>query len=859
MALNQLGLGMTFAAKDLASSVIQKLSGNYDGLGESAKVVKERLEEMGEAAIKAGATIAAFGAGGLVALGLAAGEAEAFENKIKLVAARVDEALFPMEQMEDLANGLAVQFGTLPAAQADAMFKAVEQGATSAAQAELLMTGANELAKSGAIELGAAISNVSEILKAWQLDFERSEDVAGALFVAAKAGKTSISELGGMLEHIAPAAARAGLSMEETLSAIAAMTSAGLAGRVALSGLRGVVDSLLSPSTAAKAQMAALGLKLDAATIQAKGLPTVLREIMTATKGSSAELEKLFGSAEAVTAVLAIMRNGGEQLTATLGQMEGGAKAVGDAAASLVQPAQQFQALKAQAITLIGQAILPIVNAVLNVMNIVLLAFTKLPKPVISAIVLTAAFGFGLLFLAGTAVATAGAFLAMDTAVGALVLTMAAATIAVAGIIAAMGLLVGGPIVAALVALKVAWDDNLGGMRDTLVAFWSKVKLVYDGITQLFTDGGFSGAVMAELDKAENSGLKQFAIEVFMWGSRIKAFFEAIGTAFHAVALKMAPVFAELVSAFTRLGNAFTALFGGPNNPEANAAKYDAFVEAGVRVAQVLGDITTAIIEGVTWVTNLVAAIGEWAATGDTVSGLGDAFENVVQGIGSVLSAAWDLGKALLSVSGDSEDAESVFGSLGRILYGVLGGALELVGGALKAIGGLIQMVAGLFSGDFTSAAVGAVNVVMGVLGGLAGALDRIVGIFGTHLGAEDFVAKLAAGARAAVTGVPEGTTLHTTAVHEIAGPGAGGADARDTSPAAAAAAVAVEQGRKQKDPSQEDHAVTQKLDQVVTAVRAQGAVPLNVYLDGEKIADGVAQRGAGGSARSFRPQPLPR
>ena len=70
-------------------------------------------------------------------------------------------------------------------------------------------------------------------------------------------------------------------------------------------------------------------------------------------------------------------------------------------------------------------------------------------------------------------------------------------------------------LLAAVVAgFVVAFQKNLGGIGDFARRIGERVTLFFNGIKQLFEQGGFSGAVRDELNRAENQGLKQFLIRI---------------------------------------------------------------------------------------------------------------------------------------------------------------------------------------------------------------------------------------------------------------------------------------------------------------------------------------------------------
>ena len=173
MALNNLGLGFLFTAKDLASGVMTRVKHN---LGE----VEGKATGMGAAAKSAflgfGVGMAAMGAGiaALAALGPAIEESKNLSKAIALVATESDEATFPQERMRDLAEKLAVQYGKMPVEQAQAMYKAVALGANDAGKAQDFLNGVNLLAVAGDADLITTTNALGGVLNAYGESFDKA-------------------------------------------------------------------------------------------------------------------------------------------------------------------------------------------------------------------------------------------------------------------------------------------------------------------------------------------------------------------------------------------------------------------------------------------------------------------------------------------------------------------------------------------------------------------------------------------------------------------------------------------------------------------------------------------------------------
>lgn len=111
------------------------------------------------------------------------------------------------------------------------------------------------------------------------------------------------------------------------------------------------------------------------------------------------------------------------------------------------------------------------------------------------------------------------------------------------------------------------WGGDLLALGRRISAFgasftiFSELKLLYDSLVQVFSQGGFSGAVRKELDRAENSGIKKFVIRIYMLFGRLRVFFEGVASGFmkawEVVGPKLAALFDHLRTVALALFNVF--------------------------------------------------------------------------------------------------------------------------------------------------------------------------------------------------------------------------------------------------------------------------------------------------------------
>ena len=196
-----------------------------------------------------------------------------------------------------------------------------------------------------------------------------------------------------------------------------------------------------------------------------------------------------------------------------------------------------------------AQVFKPLVTIVVEVVNAVLNVFRQLPAPVKRAF---AAFVVG----AGAVVALVGAVIAAKAGFALLLIGLKAAGITLGGLMATIlpAILIFGVLAAVVAGFVVAFETTSAASPTSSRACGTASSSPSEGLVQLFEQGGFSGAVREELNRAENAGLKTFLIRVYQIAFRIQRFFRGIGGASSAAIEATAPVFEAFVGALTRLG-----------------------------------------------------------------------------------------------------------------------------------------------------------------------------------------------------------------------------------------------------------------------------------------------------------------
>ena len=378
----------------------------------------------------------------------------------------------------------------------------------------------------------------------------------------------------------------------------------------------------------------------------------------------------------------------------------------------------------------------------------------------------TAAFVVG----AGAVVAMVGAVIAAKAGIALLVIGLKAAGITIGGLLATIlpAVLIFGVLALAVAGFVVAFRNNVGGIADFARGVWEKVSLAFRGLVQLFEQGGFSGAVRDELNRAETRGLKDFLINVFLWVNRIRNFFSGIAAGFSAGIEAARPTLEAFMNALTRLGTALGFL-SERDDASTASARFREFGSTGERVGRVLATVFELIVQAMTAVVEVAEGVAQgwqWISAGGSV--LWSALSQLGSKIGEVINymfgstsaasqngSAWTaLGNVIAFVIGWIVSTIGVLVSVISAAVSIISAAIQIVmsvfSGLADVITGVVFVIGGIINGSWSDIwlgmkliAFGVVDAIIGVVlelaGAIAGVVDALSSLFGDGTQARDY------------------------------------------------------------------------------------------------------------------------
>jgi TP901 family phage tail tape measure protein len=316
--------------------------------------------------VKMAANIA--GAALVAMFGLAVKGAADFDTAMGEVSTLLDASAHEMGTLNEEILAMSAEFGRLPTDTAKAFYQTVSAGFGDSAQAAIVMEGAMKLARGGVTQVDTAVDGLTTLLNGYGLSADQVTNVSDKMFVAMKAGKTTIGELSKSIGKVTPFAADAGASIDELLAATATLTLGGLKTSEAVSSLKQVFAAVAKPTKEAAEEAKRLGIDFTKAGLRSKGLAGFLKDLKKRTKGEDDAMAKLFGSVEGLGSVLALTGEQADTFNETLGNMENASGQTETAFQKMEKRAgATFDKMKAKAavfLVKLGDKLLPMVNKI---------------------------------------------------------------------------------------------------------------------------------------------------------------------------------------------------------------------------------------------------------------------------------------------------------------------------------------------------------------------------------------------------------------------------------------------------------------------------------------------------------------
>lgn len=783
MALNNMGLGFVFSAKDLASSAFARLERNFMSLDKKVGLGAESIQRSFQ---QVGIGLSIFGAGALglgTALSLA-GAAGQFEQGLASVAAVTRATTNELQMLREAAieAGLVTQFSP---EESVAGLQALATAGQTAEQATRTLLPVLDLAAGSLGQLGVAQAAEAVVgtLNAYGIAADEAAGVTDKLLRITQLTNFQTRDFEAGLSKAAATGSVFGQDLNDVLITMGLLRNRNIDASSSATAFR---ESVRRVGAESRAQQAITGAGIKIFDEQSGAMRSIV-DIMNDFAVASADMSEEERNRRVVTAFGArgllafnsilnasfttmrdgveVTLRGAEAIEALRQEMSG---AEGTAARFREQLLDTFEGQKTlltgivQTLAVVlgepfAAVLKPVVGAVANALQSFISVIQGVPAPIKKAFAAITLAASGALMLVG-------GFIAGKASIGLLMIGLKALGITLGSLLATLlpAVLLLGVFAAAVGGFVLAFRNNIGGVADFAQNVWNKVKLAFDGLVQLFEQGGFSGAVREELNRADNRGLKDFLINVYLWGNRIRNFFTGLAGGFSSGLEAARPTIDTFLSAIRSLGTSLGFL-SERDDASTAAEKFRSFGDAGARVGQVLAQAFELIVKGL-------------AAVVHVVRGLAKAWDFIRAGAAVLISAFEQLGakvgESIAYLFGSTQAAEehgNAWEALGNVIGFTVGLIVSMVGalvsivsmavsvvsaaihgimavfsGLADVITGVVFIIGGIINGSWTDiwtgmklVAFGIVDAIIGVVFELAGAIggvvDALAGLFGKN------------------------------------------------------------------------------------------------------------------------------
>lgn len=291
MALNNLGLGLLLTAKDMASSVIDRVKQSFEKLGGGSEEASARF---GEALATFGKGAATFGIGVSAVTGMY-GLAEAaapFETSMAMVGYRTQASAEEMAALRKSALDASASLKIVSETEAAAALEAFARGGNTAADSMKTLNPILAFAKANMMDVRAAATFADEMMDKYGVT---ADEVAGKLdqaqWVTRRFG-LEVGDLNTLFGPMAQMAKGAGQSFDDMLILFgAAAETAGPRG--AMIALRGAMMQIANPDFAKKVKENFAGLDVSGPEGQIMSLTEMLPKMAGALEGMN-EQQRLY-------------------------------------------------------------------------------------------------------------------------------------------------------------------------------------------------------------------------------------------------------------------------------------------------------------------------------------------------------------------------------------------------------------------------------------------------------------------------------------------------------------------------------------------------------------------------------------
>lgn len=462
--------------------------GDLETFANKAESMGTRMYALGGAMTAVGSSLTKFVTTPILGVGTAA---VAVGNKFESAMSRVQGISGATgDELEKLTDQ-AMELGASTAFSASEAAAGMENLASAGFTVEEIMNampGLLDLAASSGADLATASEIAASAIRGFGLDASDAAHVADVFAEAAARTNAQTEDMGEAMKYIAPVAKAMGQSLEETAAAVGILSDAGIKGSQAGTALRGAFSRLTKPTKEMQKTMKRLGLSFYDAQGNMLSLNGILSELEDGMEGLTQKqrnqaLVTLFGQ-EALSGMLALLERGPEELVAlteSFEQVDGAAKDMADIMLNNTSGALEEMGGAVETLAIrIQQVLAPVITKVVQGITGFINRLNSMSDSALTIVTIIA----GIAAAAGPVLLIVGKLVQLFSSLPGVITTLKSAFTVMSGAFSSMILPIAA-VIATIAALKVAWDNNIGGIREKTAELWAILQDTFVALVEL--------------------------------------------------------------------------------------------------------------------------------------------------------------------------------------------------------------------------------------------------------------------------------------------------------------------------------------------------------------------------------------
>lgn len=364
------------------------------------------------------------------------------------------------------------------------------------------LPGIMNLAAASGEDLGTVSDIVTDAMTAFGLSADQAAHFSDVLAQASNRSNTNVAMLGESFKYVAPVAGALGFSIEDTAVALGLMANSGIKASQAGTSLRSLFTNLTHPVGQAEDAIEALNISMTDTDGNVKSLSQLMLELRekfaSLTDAEKAQYAAMLAGQEGMSGLLAIVNTSDADfnaLTEAINNANGAAQTMSDT--MLDNLSGQLTILKStiEGIAIsFGDIMLPAVKDVVSGLQSFATWLNNLTDSQKEMIVRVAEFVAvlgPLLLIGGKFVKGIGTLIKGFEQAKTTFMALKTFLVTASAPISTVILVIAG-VVAAIVALKLAWDNNFGGIQEKTAEVWGYIQTIFTQIAAflgLFWEG----------------------------------------------------------------------------------------------------------------------------------------------------------------------------------------------------------------------------------------------------------------------------------------------------------------------------------------------------------------------------------